>query len=224
MLLGIALVGCDLKKNTVSGPIYFPNYYQKNTWGIGGNLEDVIPGTAVSKLSNHAEIYQALLQSLGSDSGSSGTAAVQAHSSTDYIVQTHFNGQATINRSQNQAKPPETLVPQYVIEVSGKSSSDDISLSLYSAQTGSKSYTYALSMKQYGLNLASTDQVALFIATTDNDNFEIIKVGFRQSNPLLQWFTIEVSPDPSNTEGKYLLHVVSRILQTQFRSITNGGK
>lgn len=218
LLVGVIL-SCDKNRSAIPVPFALPTTYPKNAWGIGGNLEDDIPGTAITKLSDRNQVYKAVLQSLGNTGTSSGSAVVQAHSSQDYVAVMHFNGKHNLSKSTMVPKPPETMNLQYVIESSGSNNSaEDMTLSLYSAQSGRRTYAFAQGVKQYGLNLVSTDQVALFIATTEGDNFEVIKVGFRESNPLIQWFVIEVSQDKSDPEvDKYNLHSVSRILKTQFR-------
>lgn len=173
--------------------------------GLGSFVEEPCPGTPIDQVQNQAEVFTAMENNLDA----LGFATIQSQSLLDYLVQAGYQGP-----SQFQHIPNNNPVPQGIpsFQVQGSA----YQLNLASQYNGSYAFYYTDYIRDYGLNLQSTDQVALFVAQ-GNGTLDILKVGYRTPNPPMIWFQIENITRGGGYRGSYQLRVLARPMATTFQ-------
>lgn len=174
--------------------------------GLGGNLEDPCPGTPLGQLQNSQDVWQAMNANLNG----LGFASVQNQAVVDYLVQIRYQSPTQFQHIPNQNPPPQQQVPSYQLDVT----TDYIQLS--QNYGGRHTFTYVDRIRDYGLNLMSTDQVALY-TSSQGGSLHILKVLFRQHNPPMQWFEVQDISMGGN-RGSYQLRVYSKMLGTTLQN------
>lgn len=182
--------------------------------GLGGNLEDQSPGTPLMQMPN----YQEALAAMANNLNGLGVANIAAIAVIDYVV-TQGNPNSTFQRlTGNAPPPPQNGIQTYRIE--GGGGYGDLSLVLYANYDVPRYFTLVSQVTRYGLNLYTTDQVALFVSR--DNGYELLKVAYRTPNPPMQWYTLESQEGYYGGGYQFYLRATQRMVTTSFQNPQQG--
>jgi len=178
--------------------------------GLTGFLEEQAGGVPWSQIQNGEEVRTALNMHFSG----LGFVTITGRSMLDYVVTFMPQGPSQFQRVPNPNPPPQDGIMSYQIQ----GNADWIQ---FDATYGRRyNFNFTRRIQDYGLNLESTDQVALFIAN-GGGTLEILKVAYRTPNPVMQWYTVQ-DITMNGGYGSAQLRVEKRDLVSAFQSSPGG--